>query len=92
MITRPTIMIMYTNGVCIPIDALRPFPWNGLLATGVPGRPAHVRKDGMKEVDELALKAEIDEISKKIDAIVQNIDRMDPDKQDGQEGEDPPAS
>jgi hypothetical protein len=45
----------------------------------------------MKEVDELALKAEIDEISKKIDAIVQNIDRMDPDKQDGEEGQDQPA-
>jgi cell division protein FtsB len=46
----------------------------------------------MKEVDESALKAEIDEISKKIDAIVQNIDRMDPDKQDGGEGHDQPAS
>jgi hypothetical protein len=55
-------------------------------------KPAHHRKEGMKEVDELALKAEIDEISKKIDAIVQNIDRMDPDKQDGQEEQDPPAS
>jgi uncharacterized small protein (DUF1192 family) len=53
--------------------------------------PAPDRKEGMKEVDELALKAEIDEISKKIDAIVQNIDRMDPDKQDGEEGQDQPA-
>jgi hypothetical protein len=46
----------------------------------------------MKEVDELALKAEIDQISKKIDAIVQNIDRMDPNKQDGKEGQDQRAS
>ena len=36
----------------------------------------------MKEVDELDLKAEIDEISKKIDAIIQNIDSMDPTKED----------
>lgn len=39
----------------------------------------------MKEQDELALKAEIDEISRKIDAIVQNIDRMDPTKKDPDE-------
>lgn len=36
----------------------------------------------MKEADELDLKAEIDEISKKIDSIIQNIDRMDPTKED----------
>lgn len=36
----------------------------------------------MKDVDELDLKAEIDEISKKIDSIIQNIDRMDPTKED----------
>lgn len=36
----------------------------------------------MKEVDELELKAEIDEISNKIDAIIQNIDRMDPTKKE----------
>jgi hypothetical protein len=34
----------------------------------------------MKEVDERDLKAEIDEISNKIDTIIQNIDRMDPTK------------
>lgn len=34
----------------------------------------------MKEVDEQDLKAEIDEISNKIDAIIQNIERMDPTK------------
>ncbi len=34
----------------------------------------------MKEVDEQDLKAEIDEISNKIDTIIQNIDRMDPTK------------
>lgn len=45
----------------------------------------------MKESDELALKAEIDEISKKIDAIVQNIDRMDPDKPDAEKGQDLPS-
>jgi hypothetical protein len=49
------------------------------------------KKDGMKESDELALKAEIDEISKKIDAIVQTIDRMDPDKPDAEKGQDLPA-
>jgi hypothetical protein len=36
----------------------------------------------MKEMDELDLKAEIDEISKKIDSIIQTIDRMDPTKED----------
>ena len=96
MIIAPIIMIMYTNGVCIPIDTHRLYPLyplDGVLTPGVSGWiPLHVRKDGMKEVDEFALKAEIDEISKKIDAIVQNIDRMDPDKQDGEEGQDPPAS
>lgn len=45
----------------------------------------------MKETDELELKAEIDEISKKIDAIVQNIDRLDPNKQDPAEDQGPPA-
>lgn len=36
----------------------------------------------MKEIDEMEIKAEIDEISKKIDTIIQNIDRMDPSKKD----------
>ncbi|MGD8836340.1 MAG: hypothetical protein PVJ84_09100 [Desulfobacteraceae bacterium] len=36
----------------------------------------------MKEVDEQDLKAEIDEISNKIDAIIQNIERMDPTKEE----------
>lgn len=36
----------------------------------------------MKELDDLDIKAEIDEISKKIDAIVQNIENLDPDKQE----------
>lgn len=36
----------------------------------------------MKDVDESDLKAEIDEISKKIDSIIQNIDSMDPTKED----------
>ena len=45
----------------------------------------------MKEADELELKAEIDQISKKIDAIVQNIDRMDPTKKDSEEDQGPPA-
>ena len=42
----------------------------------------------MKEVDELELKAEIDEISKKIDTIVQNIDRMDPTKKESDTSRD----
>ena len=41
----------------------------------------------MREADELELKAEIDEISKKIDNIVQNIDRMDPTKKDPEESQ-----
>jgi len=36
----------------------------------------------MKDVDEMDLKAEIDEIAKKIDSIIQNIDRMDPTKEE----------
>lgn len=36
----------------------------------------------MKETDDLDFKAEIDEISKNIDGIIQNIDRMDPTKKD----------
>lgn len=36
----------------------------------------------MKEMDDLDIKAEIDEISKKIDAIIQNIDNLDPNKQE----------
>lgn len=32
----------------------------------------------MNEMDDLEIKAEIDEISKKIDAILQNIERLDP--------------
>ncbi len=38
----------------------------------------------MKEVDERDLKAEIDEISNKIDMIIQNIDRMDPTKDEAE--------
>jgi len=38
----------------------------------------------MKDVDEQDLKAEIDEISKKIDTIIQNIDRLDPTKGDSE--------
>jgi len=37
------------------------------------------------------LKAEIDEISKKIDTIVQNIDRLDPTKEDPEGSQSPPA-
>jgi hypothetical protein len=35
----------------------------------------------MKEVDDVLIKKEIDEISKKIDAIVQNIEHLDPNRQ-----------
>jgi len=41
----------------------------------------------MKEVDDLDIKAEIDEIAKKIDAIVQNIDRQDPNKQESEKNQ-----
>ena len=36
----------------------------------------------MKELDEREIKSEIDEISKKIDAIILNIDQADPNKPD----------
>ena len=36
----------------------------------------------MKEMDEREIKSEIDEISKKIDAIIHNIDQADPTKAD----------
>ena len=39
----------------------------------------------MKEMDDLDIKAEIDEISRKIDSIVQRIERMDPNRQDPEE-------
>lgn len=42
----------------------------------------------MKEVDELELKAEIDEISKKIDTIIQNIDRLDPTQEESDTNQD----
>lgn len=32
----------------------------------------------MRDVDDLDLKAEIDQISKKIDAIIENVERLDP--------------
>lgn len=57
-------------------------------------RPTHTlnqdiqRMLRMKEVDELELKAEIDEISKKIDTIVQNIDRLDPTKKEPDTNQD----
>lgn len=42
----------------------------------------------MKEMDELELKAEIDEISKKIDTIVQTIERLDPTKEESEANQD----
>jgi hypothetical protein len=41
----------------------------------------------MKEVDDLDIKAEIDEIAKKIDAIIQNIEHLDPNKQESGESQ-----
>ena len=41
----------------------------------------------MKEVDDLDIKAEIDEIAKKIDAIIQNIENLDPNKQESGESQ-----
>lgn len=43
----------------------------------------------MKEIDDLDLKAEIDEISKKIDSIVQNIEALDPQKNENDQPSDP---
>lgn len=39
----------------------------------------------MKEIDELDLKAEIDQIAKRIDAIVQQVERFDPTVKENQE-------
>ena len=36
----------------------------------------------MKEMDDLVIKKEIDEIAERIDAIVQNIDHLDPNRQE----------
>lgn len=36
----------------------------------------------MNEIDDLDLKAEIDEISKKIDSIVRRIEQVDPNRQE----------
>ena len=43
----------------------------------------------MKPLDEKALKSEIDEISKKIDNILQKINEKEPNRTDNDEPEDP---
>jgi hypothetical protein len=43
----------------------------------------------MKDIDDIDLKAEIDQISKKIDTIVQQVEKMDPARQDKEEPEQP---
>jgi hypothetical protein len=42
----------------------------------------------MRELDDMLLKKEIDEITKRIDAIVENIDHMEPDSQKPDENRD----
>ena len=39
----------------------------------------------MKEMDDLLIKKEIDEIAKRIESIVQNIEQLDPSKQEPEE-------
>jgi hypothetical protein len=39
----------------------------------------------MHEMDDLKIKAEIDEISKKIDSIVHKIEQLDPNNRDSEE-------
>lgn len=41
----------------------------------------------MKDLDDLDLKAEIDEIAKKIDTIIQQVDHLDPTRQDAPDQE-----
>ncbi len=36
----------------------------------------------MKDVDDLELKAEIDQISKKIDAIIEKVEKLDPSRKE----------
>lgn len=42
----------------------------------------------MKEMDELVIKAQIDEISDKIDSIIQKINDLEPDRSESPENED----
>ena len=42
----------------------------------------HTEANLMNEIDDLDLKAEIDEISKKIDSIVRRIEQVDPNRQE----------
>jgi hypothetical protein len=41
----------------------------------------------MKNTDDIDLKAEIDQISKRIDAIVQQVEKMDPARKDREESQ-----
>ena len=41
----------------------------------------------MKEIDDLDLKAEIDQISKKIDTIIQKVENLDPHRTDKSDDE-----
>ena len=41
----------------------------------------------MKEMDDLDIKAEIDEITKKIDAIIKNIEHLEPNRQDSDDNQ-----
>jgi hypothetical protein len=41
----------------------------------------------MKEIDDLLIKKEIDEIAEKIDAIVRNIEHLDPNRQESEDSQ-----
>ena len=42
----------------------------------------------MQDIDDLDLKAEIDQISKKIDTIVQQVEKLDPARKEEESGEE----
>ncbi len=42
----------------------------------------------MKDIDDLTLKAEIDQISKKIDSIVETIEKLDPKQPENENDEE----
>ena len=70
---RHIIMIIYTIAVFTPDSR-------------VMGGAGNLDKEQgfMKEMDDLRIKKEIDEIAKRIEAIVQNIDQLDPNRQESE--------
>ena len=76
---KPIIMIISTTGASIRDSAAFP----ATCRTNVwSGSYDQTEVNPMNEIDDLDIKAEIDEISKKIDSIVRRIEQLDPDRQE----------